>query len=311
MAKPIFIVGWRRTGTTLLTNLICQNSNVACVQGHIPGSMSGVAESAYFSHLAGKFGSLENHNNLILFIEMFCNSTYFELSGLEKDFLYKERPSSYDGLFRLVMDRFSEKKGTDFWLEKTPAHSLHLEEIYRYYRDSKFVAIKRDILKQIQSSMKLREINKISDVKGQKRIFNIVKRIFNYHAAYKHIEHFRTNHPNRIITTTYEDLISSRKEAITAICEFLELEFQENMLESKYRPNTSFSSEAERKQVLSPMEVKIIRKLSFFFNLLPYSLYRMIHLLKRKIEGQKLPSWFFATKIECLNRKSKFKRGQD
>jgi hypothetical protein len=233
------------------------------------------------------------------------------LSGLEKDFLYKERPSTYEGLFHLVMDRFAEKKGTGFWLEKTPAHALRLEQIYSSYKDVKFVAIKRDIVNQIRSSMKLIEKVGKKPVKGLKKKFHIVKRIFNYHSSYKHIGRFRAKHLDKIIVVTYEDLVSSRREVIASMCEFLGLDFQNEMLESKYIANTSFSSEAERKQVLSPMEVKMIRKLSFFFALLPYSLYRVIYVLKRKIEGQKLPSWFFATKIERYGWEDKFRRRED
>ena len=91
MARPIFVGGAARTGTTWLANIISRHSKVACVQGSSPGGLDGINESAFFSHVAGMFGNLENDNNLIQLIEVFASSSYFISSGLDKNIFYKER----------------------------------------------------------------------------------------------------------------------------------------------------------------------------------------------------------------------------
>ena len=298
MAKPIFVVGWRRTGTTWLASLISQHSNVACVKGHIYGSSQGIAESVYFSNIAGMFGKLKIHNNLVQLIETFCNSTFFHLSGLNKELLYRARPISYEGLFRLCMDRLAKVQGAEYWLEKTPAHSFHLEEIFNCYKDAKFVAIKRDIFDQIRSAVTLIEKVNKTPLSVFGKFFFIVRKVFAYHACYKHIKHFQARHPDRIISVKYQDIISSTREAITSICEFLGLDFQAGMLELEDKPNTSFGSEKERKLSLSSGQVNLVLILNSCFAFLPFSFYSIIYMVKRKLDGLKLPFWFYSSRLE-------------
>lgn len=302
MAKPIFVVGRPRTGTTWLGNLIGQHSNVACV--HRDGEIGkyGIAESAYFSHVAGKFGDLNIDNNLVRLIEVFCNSHFFELSGLQKDMVYAAHPTSYEGLFRHVMDRFAEQEGAEFWLEKTPMHALYIDKISKYYQDAKFVVIQRDIVDQVRSAVKLTE-NKIRKrhTTGLKRLAMLIEKVLMYHLTYKHINHFRKKEPAKTLFVRYEDLLSSRRETMSAVCEFLGLDFQEDMLETNFKAGTSFKSEADRKETLSRRQIRIIRCLDKIFGILPYCFYHILHLLKRRINGNKLPFWFYGNKIGKYN----------
>ena len=91
MARPVFIGGAARTGTTWLANIISRHSKVACIQGTTAVGMDGVNESAFFSHVAGMVGNLKNDNNLIQLIEIFASSDYFLASGLDKEIFYRER----------------------------------------------------------------------------------------------------------------------------------------------------------------------------------------------------------------------------
>ncbi len=156
MATPIFIVEWRRSGTTWLGNLISQNNNVASVMTNSSFIKDiGVYESLYFVRLAGKFGDLKNYNNLIHFVDFFCSSDFCLSTGIDKEIIYNERPKTYEELFRIVMDRFAQKMNVEFWLEKSPSHSFHVDEISHYYVDAKFIAIKRDKIGQLGSAMKM------------------------------------------------------------------------------------------------------------------------------------------------------------
>jgi hypothetical protein len=194
MTTPIFIVGTPRSGTTWLANMMGRHSRIACVQESIPGGRGGVNESAFFSHVAGKFGDLKDDNNLIQLIETFASSTYFILSNCDKKIFYKDRPQTYHGFFRLFMDNLSDRQGADFWLEKTPSHMFHLDELLRYYQDVKFIAIKRDVIEHIKSTIKLDEvitgisIEDIPFIKKKKRILIL---IFKYHAYSRHLDRFR------------------------------------------------------------------------------------------------------------------------
>ena len=303
MAQPIFLVGWRRSGTTWLGSLISQNSNVASILGGVPGKGGGCVESYFFSHLSGKFGCLTKPSNLVHFIEVFGSSAFFDLSGLGKKFLYDQRPGSYEGLFRVVMDQVAQNKGTDWWLEKTPAHSFHLEQIHGYYPDAKFIAIERKIVGQIRSAVKLEQmlINKYGINKKLGRLPTIIKELVGYHVCMKHLKQFRENHKENILIITYEDLIASRRKVLEDVCKFLGFEFESSMMESIYQPASSFKTQKERHQELSGLEVQIIKWLNLILSFVPYVFYRMIFLAKRKREGNYFPEWIFSTQYERYN----------
>lgn len=297
MATPVFLVGWRRSGTTWLGALIAQNTNISCVMGGKPGELGGCAESYFFSHLYNKFGDLKDHNNLIHLIEVFGNSTYFELTGFTKDFLYEERSETYEGLFRRLMDRYAEGKGAELWLEKNPSHSFHVEEIARCYEDAKFIAIERDVVGQLRSALKMNELEGI-EMRGLRKAVGILKEVVGYCAAQKHINRLRSKHPDRMLVVSYEDLVKSRKEVITAICDFLGVAFEPAMLESPYKAASSFISEEEKKGVLSDREAAATRIIFRLCNLLPWRFYRWLYRRAKKMQGLHFPHWFFSTKIE-------------
>ena len=299
MARPIFVGGAVRTGTTWLANIISRHSKVACIQGVIGVRKDGVYESAFFSHVVGMFGSLENDNNLIQLIEVFASSSYFITSGLDKDIFYREKPRTYQKFFRLLMDSFAEKKGAAIWLEKTPAHSFYFEEIVRYYNDAKIIVIKRNPVDQIRSVVKLNQKKNKKYNRFVHKAVSIIKRLFEYHACYKHIQRLMAKKPDKVKLIHYEELQKPelREGIISMLCDFLEIEFEENML-GKWddrKTNTSFTTDDERDKVLSPIDVTGIRIISCALELLPYRLYRLVYLSKRAInvKRKKLPDWFF------------------
>jgi len=297
MAKPVFLVGWRRSGTTWLGALIAQNTNIASIMGGKAGGQGGCVESYYFSHLYGKFGDLKDYNNLICLIEVFGSSTYFELSGFTKDFLYKERPETYEGLFRRLMDRYAETKGAELWLEKNPSHSFHVEEIARCYEDAKFIAIERDVVSQLRSALKMNELEGI-EMRGLKKALSILKEIVGNCTAQKHINRLQSKHPKRVLVVSYEELVKSRKEVITAICDFLGVTFEPAMLESPYKAGSSFVSGEEKKGGLSNRGASATRIIFRLCTLLPYRFYWWLYRRAKKMQGLHFPHWFFSTKIE-------------
>ncbi len=298
MVSPIFVVGARRTGTTWLGNIICNHSNVAGIQETSKVRQEGIYESVFFSHLAGKYGDLKDPNNLIQFVEVFANSSYFIQSGLDKEIFYSENSRSYQDFFKLFMERLAQKQAADYFIEKTPAHALHLTELSQYYSNARFVAIRRNIVDQIRSASKLNEFAGQKKTGRIKRWRLLLKRIITYHTYDKHIRHFMAKKPDKIILIEYEELKQATEATVVRVCEFLGIKFQAEMLQQKYKPNTSFADDNERKQVLSVTEEKLIGLFSPVFKLLPYGVYRLARKIERKLAGRSLPGWFYLIKLE-------------
>ena len=303
MATPIFIVGTPRSGTTWIANILGKHHRVACVMENLSDGRGGINESAFFSYVAGKFGDLKNDNNLIQLIEVFASSTFFIVSGIDKTIFYQNRPQTYDGFFRLFMDRLADKQGADFWLEKTPSHTFHLEEISQFYQDAKFIIIKRNAVDQIRSFIKMIEI--ISGVRTEnlsflKKKVVLAVRIFSYYTHTKHLAHFlsKTKDSEKIWHVDYEYLRKSTEQLVQELCAFIGIDFEESMLEQHYAVNTGFKTKDERKAVLSTAEVKSIQLVGLLMKLLPYRFYRLVYIIKRALGGRNFPYWFFSHNIE-------------
>ena len=213
----------------------------------------------------------------------------------------------------MFMDELAEKQHADLWLEKTPSHTFHLNEISRYYGDAKFVIIRRNVLDQIRSFIKMNEV--ISGVKTAELGFlrkkvEILVRLFKYYAHTKHLSHFSAKNPDKTWQIDYEDFAKRAEQVIRELCGFLNIDFEEIMLEGYIR-NTSFESEDDREAVLSAAEVKGIHILGRLMRLLPYRLYRLVYLTKRVLEGRKFPYWFFSYNIEKYGWANVFGKGHE
>ena len=261
--KPIFIVGTNRSGTTWLANILCNHSNIACIQAE---EHFGILETGFFSNLPEYFGDIRDDDNFIVFVEAFSKSDYFVHTGLDKELFYKKRPLDYPEFLKILMDNYAEQKGADYWLEKTPSHSLHLDEIFRYFPDAKIIGIKRDIIAVVKSMVKLRN-------SPRKCLF---RQVFRYFRFNKEIEHFASK-SNRIMLIEYDDFKKSKEETIRSVCQFLDIEFEHLMLEDKYKPNTSFKNEKERGEALTSLEKLYVRLLASIFSFFPYSFYRIVN----------------------------------
>ena len=186
-------------------------------------------------------------------------------------------------------------------MEKTPAHSFHFEEIVHYYHDAKIIAIKRSPIDQVKSGIMLQK-RRVGEQNFIFKKFNMIVRLFKYHSCYKHIGHFMSKNPGNMKLITYEELQKSTRSIIAGLCDFLEIEFEEEMLRDRdnRKSNTSFVSDSDRDKVLSTMEAKGLLLISYLLGLFPYRLYRLVYLSWHAItvRRRKLPYWFFKTKIK-------------
>jgi len=282
MPKPIFIIGNQRSGTTWLANILCQHSKIVGVQSE----PFGIRESYYFNIIDRYFGNLKNDNNFNQFIDVFSSSDYFILTKVDKDIFYKERPTNYVQSFKLLMNTFAEKNNAEFWLEKTPGHTLYLNKLSKYFKTASFIGIKRDIVDILKSAVRRNTFrnNRI------KKLF-ILRRVLQYYKYDKHLNKFNSI-SNRILLINYEFLRKNPKKIISKVCQFLNIEFESSLLTQHYEKGTSFSSfdnKFERERVLTKFEIKMVRWLSHIFRILPYIFYRILYSYQLHIRPRTLP----------------------
>lgn len=287
MPAPIFVVGKHRSGTTWLANQLCEHPLIAGVRHE---HHDGIHESAYFSRIYRRYGDLTYKPNFVEFVEATFMSDIFQLLGADKDELYALWPTTYEGVFRALMDRYAARQNARYWLDKTPEHTLLIEEIAEIYPDAKFIAITRDVEDVMASTVGRYGSNKL---RHKKRL--IVATTMSWLHSNKTIQSFAEK-SDRIFVTRYETLRGDPETTYREMCSFLGVAFDPVMLNQSYRANTTFRAGLERSSVLSNGEKRLIRLTARSGDLLPK---RVLDVSKHAYAslgaGRKpLPTWFYS-----------------
>ena len=290
MAKPIFVVGAPRTGTTWVANILCRHSDVAGIQTE---RHYGIHESSFFSHLKRYFGDPSKGNNFKIFLEKFKNSDYFRFSGLDESFIDNyQGPQKYGCFFRNLMNEFATTKNSKYWVEKTTSHTLTLPEIKNVFPNAYFVATKRNIIDTVRSAIGLKVRNEtIGKNDGTSKKLHILIEVFRYHTFRKHVTRFaRLN--SSIHTIEFEKLINEKDHVVKQLCQFLGFNYEKSMLDQQFKPNTSFAGNKDRKTTLNSQEKRLIEFLDHQISRLPFSVFRGAFQLKQRVLRNRLPNSF-------------------
>ncbi len=250
MPQAVFILGWGRSGTTWLNNLLQQHSGIATVIE--PGR--GTFESAYFSEVSGRYGDLSEITNFIELCAVLAQSAYFRLAGVTMEQLVRKYPADYGELFREVMDGFARDQGCRVWTEKTPAHTLLAENISSAIPGALFISIERDARDVVRSQMaRLETSRRAGQVKVGRLGLGIktAQWILTRQHYRNRIERLARRMPERLERVRYEDLVADTGAEMRRICEFLDLDFESAMLHAPFRRNSVFA----RKNQLTPEDL--------------------------------------------------------
>ena len=138
-ARPLFILGRHRSGTTWLANILASQPEVHAITHE---RHQGVHESAYMSHLVPHCGHGRTEADRQEIKRLFEQSDFFALSGLTKGPDIGQLGTG--GYFRAVMDAGAGRSHARYWLEKTPANTLIARRLREVFPDAVFLAIVRD-----------------------------------------------------------------------------------------------------------------------------------------------------------------------
>ena len=286
MTQPLFVLGKQRSGTTWLSTQLSQHSQIACVRDDHHG---GIEESAYFSHVAGRYGDLSKKTNYVEFVEVVAVSDFMGILGVDKDFLYALWPTTYEGVFEAVMTRLAQQKGSRYWLDKTPEHTLMADKLAALYPDAKFVAILRDAHDVMRSSM-----GRYGDKTLRHRRYLLARGTLNLAHHNQEIRHFARRSSERVHVVQFANMKHDAEGVFRDICRFLELDFEPALLEEAYRPNTTFIRGRERNRVLSEGDKRIVDLTMSVSKHLPVQVFRAVKRVAEFRKEKTLPRWFFS-----------------
>jgi len=304
---PIFVLGKHRSGTTGLSNHLCEHPAIAGVQykQHFDW---GYHESGYFTYVVGRYGPLSYWPNYREFVEVMCASDYFRLMEIEKEYMLSLWPTTYAGFFESIMEEYAYRQNSGYWLEKSPSHTKKALWLAEEYPEARFVAIIRDVTDVIASSLFHHDEGDVAEPEGVERFAAIIRVVLGWVYYNKSIYAVRRRYPSRTIVVRYKDFQEKKVSTLKSICDFLKVNFEKNICSLTYSRNSSFSNGKTREKAITETEKSYSRQLAEVLSKAPYKGYRLMYFLYEQYRGQPdLPDWFFRLSDQKVEiRKGKY-----
>lgn len=248
----IMVLGRERSGTKWLTNLIANHDSLSCVQSQ---QHCGVLESNLFQQMKTTFGDLTVEENKTAFRLCFQGTTFFRITDVSPEFLHENDSNDYVQIFFDLMDEYAQKENRTGWVQK--ANSLHGEKILEAAPNTKFIVVQREPIDNLLSSL-LRNSKRLS-------LIRTVQHLLGYTYASKIEKRFC--HRHKVLRVRFEDLKSSKQKTLKKICDYLDLEYSDDMTEDRFPRNTTFKS--EQKPKFSTFQRQRLKFLFWMISMLP------------------------------------------
>lgn len=256
MSRAIFVIGKNRSGTKWLTNTVASHDKVCCVQRP---EANGVVETNLLTVMPRLFGSLNDPDNRIGFIECFSETNFFKITGLEKSFLYNLEANNYYEVFDKIMNECSRLRERELWAHKFSPHVLR--DLLQNFPEAKFILIHRNYIDNIVSSIALAEAQE------SKKSKSIERHILSYIQQDKIMKNYEGR--SNVMNVQFEDFKRRKKKICRKISEFINIEFSKKMVPDSYSKNTSFRSSIDRDEVVSSINISKLKIEYSLFNTIP------------------------------------------
>jgi hypothetical protein len=215
--ERIFIVGCPRSGTTLLQCLLGANSHVATFpETHFFG---------YVLNLMGIRGALgiASRKALPRWKKLLEELGHPEMkSKLPRLAIFVRQ---FSNAYVDVLDTLCLAQAKTAWVEKTPNHLHHIDQIQKLVKDAKFVHIIRNSADVVASLYDV--TNKYPEMWGGLG-WSIDRCIFKYCEDTRLSKAYLSRKNHWLVR--YEELVNEPKLVLTKLCKFINVSFEEQML---------------------------------------------------------------------------------
>jgi hypothetical protein len=236
--RPIFVVGFQRSGTTLLQSLLGAHARIAA-----PPELHFILRVAYF---ADYFGDLADDANLRRALHEALNPPVDILTecGFDEDALFERAargPRTYAGLFAAIMDDYAERNAKQRWAEKTP--SQRPDDIWNLFPDALVVHIMRDPREVVASSLDMPwERRSAAAIATDLRGFTL-----------ETVERGRRAGAAQYLQVRYEDLARQPEAVLRLVCAFAGEDYDPGMLDPARRGQALMPAASWQAQAAQPI----------------------------------------------------------
>lgn len=229
--KPIFIIGVGRSGTTLIQSMLNAHQNIAFTP-----------ETHFIrNYLGNKEVRKKVRNNNYTFLKNKINDDK-SLDKLNLNYNrlidnLKQKEFGLEGLYKGILLKYAESKNKDFIGDKDPKNIEYLHDIKKYFPDAYIIHIIRDPRDVMLSRMKAEWS------KGRPLWVHALT----YRAQMKKGRRdgeqlFGDNY----FELSYENLIEYPEEILTNVCDFLNINYDKNMLKFNQKADEIIKGEEKK-----------------------------------------------------------------
>ncbi len=255
--KPsnVFIVGVGRSGTKFLQSILCGHPelNISTETQFLSSALHNG-----FIKTANKIGDLKNDKNLITLVDKMFDNQIFgafwkrKILKNKEEILqkFKDSDREFKTLFRIIIEEDMRQNNKTIAGEKTPSHLYHVDTLLKWFPQAKIIQIIRDPKKVLASEMH-KGLKPDHPLKKGSTLYNLSLLIYvliNWNNSIKLDKKYKKKYPENYTSVRYEDLLQDHENTIREICNFLNIEYNANMLNPPVRGSSFSKVKNENKQ---------------------------------------------------------------
>ena len=230
--SPVFVVGYPRSGTTLLATLLGRHSELAATpESHFVDEVTPPAQRTTERGVCTHDAILDRY-----VASMRVKDLDIDEDSVRAAFLKGE--ASYAALFQILLQAYAQAHGKPRVLEKTPAHLPFVPVLLGWFPNAKVICIVRD---------------------GRDAVLSRMAQVWTHNNLRLHCldwrrwvamgNEFEDRFPDRILRVSFEAMLSNSRETLESACAFIGVEFEETQLDPAHEAGGSIPEwEAEWKQ---------------------------------------------------------------
>ena len=218
--NPIFIIGFPRSGTTLLDTILSSHPSIEVIE-----------EKSMVPQLIGSLNELTKNN-------------FNNLKKINTDQIQKLRNNYFKNLYSHIKDKDNSK----LYIDKLPLNIIYVGEILRIFPEAKFIISLRHPCDCVLSCfMQTFSINNAManflNLEDSAKLYDLVMELWTQYISTFHINYYEIK---------YENLVQNLETTVRPLLKFLELPWNSDVL--------TFSKTAKkRQQIKTPSYDQVIR----------------------------------------------------
>lgn len=208
----VFVVGFARSGTTLLATLLDRHSQIAATP-----------ETHFFSQVLPSNVGPDDLQDSEKSVDSFLAAKRTADLGLApSDFqaILERGLCTWRDVFSHALAAYAGRHGARILVEKTPAHMTKVPRMLAWYPDAKVIHIVRDGRDAVLSLLRAPWTHS-----------NLRRHARTWRWCVKRMKRFRRMFPDRILEVRYEMLLAHPENTMRTVCEFIGIPFEASQLE--------------------------------------------------------------------------------